>query len=285
MDWNFIKIYLAVYREQTISGAAKSLDMSESTLSRHLASSEKNLGKLFIRQNGRYDLTNLGEEVLEYSLNVERNFDEIDKKILVRDELGSSSVRITAPTSFSYGYLPKILDDLKVMHPKINIELLVTNDTLNLNASQADIALRVTSSPPDNFIGKKVRDIKWGAFAGYGYLSKYGTPHSVEDLESHHLIGASGLLARNKAYIWLSTTFPGRTVLAADDLVAMFHLAEKNQGIAILPDEFDQGNMKRLFSIDAVASNNLWVLTHQDLRGVERVRVVARFLERALSEV
>lgn len=283
VDWNFIRIYLAVYREQTIVNAAKSLDMSESTLARHLANNEKSIGKLFIRLNGRYALTDLGQEILESSLNIEKNFIEIDRKVLVRDELGATSVRITAPTSFSYGYLPEILDELKVLHPDINVELLVTNDTLCLNTSQADIALRVTSTPPDNFIGKKVRDIRWGAYAGHEYLLKYGAPKSIKDLENHRLIGASGHLTKHKVFSWLATSFPLGAVLATDDLVAMSHLAEKNQGIAILPDEFDQGKLKRLFTIDAVGSNSLWVLTHRDLRGVERVRIVARYLTKALT--
>lgn len=285
MDWNFIKVYLAVYREKTVADAAKSLGMSESTLFRHLTNNEKSTGKLFFRQNGRYVLTGLGEEILEPSVNIEKKFNDIDRKVFAHNEMGSSSVRITAPTSFSYGYFPDIIDELKSTHPEIDIELLVTNDTLCLNASQADIALRVIDSPPENFIGKKVREIKWGAYCGYEYLSKYGAPQSIKDLGNHRLIGASGRLAKSKAFSWVSATFPDSAVLSTDDLVAMFCLAEKNQGIAILPDEFNQGNIERLFTIDKIGTNSLWVLTHSDLRRVERVRVVARYLADALSKI
>lgn len=283
VDWNFIRVYLAVYREQTIVAAAKSLHMSESTLARHLASNEKSVGKLFVRQNGRYSLTGLGEEILESSLSIEKSFGEIDRNVLMRDELGAVSVRITAPTSFSYGHLPAILDELKQKHPDIHIELLVTNDALCLNTGKADVALRVTNAPPENYIGKKIGDIKWGAYAGHGYLAKYGSPRTTKDLEHHRLIGASGCLRKIRAFTWLSTTFPNGAAVFTDDLVAMSHLAERNQGIAILPDEFGFSDIKRLFTIGEIGSNSLWVLTHQDLRDVKRVRIVARYLAKALS--
>ena len=285
MDWNFVKVYLAIYKTGSIQEAANKLRMSESTLFRHLNNYEKNMGKFFIRKNGSYDLTKLGLDLLPIAQQIESSFSKIDRQIYARDELGQQTVRITAPTSFSYGYFPKIIDELREHHPSIDIDLLVTNDTLCLNTRQADIAIRVTSSPPEHFIGKQVRKIEWGAYAGYGYLSKNGTPENIEELSKHRIIGGSGTLSKGKAFSWLDSKFRDNVLLRTDDLVAMFYLAEKNHGIALLPDEFNQGNLKRLFTVSEVGTNCLWVLTHTDLREVERVKLVSRYLADSLSKI
>lgn len=284
MDWNFVKLYLAIQQEGNIGDAAKVLNMSEPTLFRHLTAYEKQFGKLFTRKNGTYFVTELGESLLASSLQIQSLFGDVERAVAAQSEPSLSRVRITAPTSFSYGYLPAIIEKLKLDRPDIAVDLLVSNDTLCLNTRQADIAIRVTSSPPDNFIGSKVREISWGIYGGYGYLSKYGIPTSVNDLTQHRLIGGSGSLARGKAFSWLHKRLGSQITINTDDFVAMFYLAEKNHGLALLPDEFNQGNIKRLFTIDEIGTNSLWVLTHSDYRGVERVRAVARYLAEYLTE-
>lgn len=284
MDWNFVKLYLAILQEGTISDAAKVLNMSEPTLFRHLAGYEKQFGKLFTRKNGTYFATELGQSLLAPSLQIQSLLGDIERVVAAQSEPGLSRVRITAPTSFSYGYLPAIIEKLQLERPDIAVDLIVSNETLCLNTRQADIAIRVTSTPPDQFIGSKVRDIPWGIYAGHEYLAKYGMPTSVDDLAQHRLIGGSGALARGKAFSWLQKRFGAQITINTDDLVAMFYLAQNNHGLALLPDEFNQGDIKRLFTIDEIGTNSLWVLTHSDYRGVERVRAVARHLAEHLTQ-
>ncbi len=285
MDWNLIKVYLTIRQEKTIASAAKSLGMSDSTLFRHLTNYEKEYGKLFIRKNGEYYATDLGEALLKPSLEIRDAIGYVERIIAAQNTSGASRVRITAPTSFSYGYLPALIERLKQERPDIEVDLLVSNDTLCLNTREADIAIRVTGAPPDNFIGTRVKKISWGLYGGYGYLSKYGSPASPAQLKGHKFIGCSGALSREKAFIWLQKHYGEGIVINTDDLVAMFYLAENNHGLALLPDEFNQGNIKRLFTLDEVEANNLWVLTHSDYRGVERVRVVARYLIENLCNI
>lgn len=284
MDWNLIKLYLTLLEEKNISATAKKLDMSDSTLFRRLTNYEKEYGKLFIRKNGEYIASELGGALIGPARDAHRAFGDIERALAFQDSGGASRVRITAPTSFSYGYLPALIEKFKEERPDINVDLLVSNDALCLNTRQADIAVRVTSSPPDNFIGKKVRDIKWGVYGGYSYLSKYGTPTKLSELNEHKLIGGSGILSRGKAFTWLQRLYSANITINTDDLVAMFYLAQNNHGLALLPDEFDQGNIKRLFTVEEVGINSLWVLTHSDFRGVERVRAVARYLAGNLSK-
>lgn len=284
MDWNFIRLYLAVYGNESMSEAASKLKISESTLFRQLNNVEKVMGKMFIRQGRNYSLTELGEELLPLAKSVGNLFNEIDRKICGKDEKAEGTVRITAPTSFSYNYFPSLIENLHKIHPNINIELLVSNDLLNLSARQADIAVRVTNNPPEHFIGKEVKKIGWGVYAGYEYLVKHGTPNSICDLNKHNLIGASGKLLSTPAFAWLEDNLNSSISSRTDDLVAMRFIAETNNGVVLLPDEFNQGSLKKLFTFDECEDNKLWILTHPDMRNVKRISLVMQYLLRSLAK-
>lgn len=285
MDWNFVKVYLAVLNEKSITAAATTLGMSDSTLFRHIANYEKEYGKLFVRKNGEWHPTTFGESLTRHAQAIKEGFGDVERLITAQDTTGISRIRITAPTSFSYGHLPRLLESLKEKRPDIDIDLLVSNDTLCLNTRQADVAIRVTSTPPDNFIGTKICDINWSIYGGYGYLSKHGSPKTISDLHHHKLIGASGHLVRGRSFSWLQKEFGAKFSICTDDLVAMLYLTENNHGLSLLPDEFNRGDVKRLFTVDELDTNSLWVLTHSDYRGVERVRAVAKYLAENLAKI
>ena len=285
MDWNYAKVFLAVQRNESAQAAAVELKMSESTLFRQLNNLESELGKVFVRYGRNYTLTELGQDLLPIALKAEGAFNEIDRKIYGRDESDEGKVLLTAPTSFSYTYLPSIIGDLKEKYPRIQVELLVSNHSLNLSARQADIAIRVTDSPPEHFIGREIQEIGWSAYAGHGYIEEYGMPASIDELEKHRIIGATGKLQSNPAFLWLDEHLSSSVFFRVDDFIAMSHLAQSNQGVAILPDEFGSSRLRRLFPFENCEPNKLWILIHSDMRGVKRVSVVMQHLYESLREI
>ena len=284
MDWNALKIFMAIAHCRTLTGAATSLGMSHSTAYRRLNDFEEQVGRLFERLNGNYDLTELGEEMLIRARSISHSFEDIERHIAGKDTQLKGSVRITAPSSFSYNHLPRHLADLNGLYPDIEIELLVTNLELNMSNRHADIAIRVTSAPPDHLVGREVRRIKWGVYGSADYLSKYGSANTLEDLENHCLIGATGSLRSHPTFEWLDKRPELNIRQRTDDLVAMSSLAASGHGLAILPDDLIRPGIERLFTFEPGKENQLWVLTHADLRKVERIKVVMKFLATALSE-
>ena len=284
LDWNALKIFIAIAHSGTLVGASVSLRMSHSTVYRRLNDFEEQVGRLFERLNGSYELTELGEEMLLIGQSITHSFEDIERHIAGKDTQIKGIVRITAPSSFSYTCLPRHLAELSKLYPDIQVELLVTNLELNMTNRLADIAIRVTSSPPEHLVGREVRRIKWGAYASEDYLSKHGKADSLMDLKNHRLIGAMGSLRSHPAFSWLDKKYALNIGQRTDDLVAMSCLAESGHGLALLPDDLARPGIKRLFTFEQGGENQLWILTHSDLRKVERIKVVMKFLATALAD-
>jgi DNA-binding transcriptional LysR family regulator len=275
---------MAIAHSNNLVGAAEALGMSHSTVYRRLNEFEEQVGRLFERLQGNYELTELGEEILQYAQRITHSFDDIERHIAGKDTQPKGVVRITAPSSFAYYELPKHLAEFNNIYPDIQVELLVSNLEINMTNRHADIALRVTSSPPDHLVGREVRRIKWGVYGHQDYLLEYGRPEKIEGLAGHRFIGASAALQNHPTFSWLDKKYPTSIGPRTDDLVAMSHLVKNGHGLAILPDDLSQPELERLFTFEPAKENQLWILTHADLRKVERIKLLMKFLSTAMNK-
>lgn len=284
MDWNSLKVFIAIARCGSLSAAANDLGVNHSTIFRRLNSFEKEIGgKLFERINNSYELTALGHELLEMAQSIEDSFDGIERNLVGKDFQPKGIVRITAPNNIAYQYLPRYISDFNVNYPEIRIELLVSNQEFNMSNRQADIAVRATPSPPEHLVGRQVATLHWSVFAGKRYSDNFSLPNDIDELKSHSLIGATGVLSRLSAFIWLEKHFESQVITRCDDLTAMSYFAESGQGLALLPDDQCRSELTRLFPVIVDKPSNLWLLTHPDLRNVERIKLVMQHLARAFS--
>jgi DNA-binding transcriptional LysR family regulator len=285
MDWNSLKVFLAIARRGSLSGAAKELGVNHSTIFRRLNTFEQETGsQLFERIDNRYELTSLGHELLDVAQNIEDSFDGINRHIVGNDFQPKGSVKITAPNNIAYRYLPRYISEFNILYPEIHIELLVSNQEFNMSNRQADIAVRATPSPPEHLIGRQVSILQWSVFGSKRYEDKFGLPKDINELKSHSLIGATGAMSRLPAFIWLDKHFAHQVKTRCDDLTAMSYFVEAGQGLAFLPDDQLRPEILKLFSVKDSKPSYLWLLTHPDLRNVERIKLVMQYLTKAFSE-
>ncbi|MEH6576845.1 MAG: LysR family transcriptional regulator [Amphritea sp.] len=285
MDWNSLKVFLAIARSGSLSGAASKLEVNHSTIFRRLNAFEEAIGgRLFERLSNRYELTTMGQEMLDLAQSIEDSFDALDRHIVGKDFQPKGTVKITAPPNIAYHYLPRYLTEFNLLYPDIHIELLVSNQEFNMTNRQADIAVRATSSPPEHLVGRQVSTINWSVFGSKAYEDKFGLPRNMEELQNHSLIGAAGAIRSLPAFIWLDKYYPQQIVTRCDELVAMSYFVESGQGLACLPDDQRRPEINRLFALESGKTSNLWLLTHPDLRNVERIKLVMQHLSKAFSE-
>lgn len=279
MDWNALKIFLAIEQAGSLAGAARALGVNHSTVFRRLNALEKDLGsRLFERQSGGYALTPLGEELRDIANRVDGAFNDMERHIAGRDVQPKGKVRITAPNNLAYRYLPDYLADFNRSYPDIKVELLVSNLEVNMNSRQADIAVRVTDAPPEHLVGRQVRSIGWSVYGSAAYREKYGFPDDLGALQHHRLIGASGGMQHLPAFVWVERNLAQCVSARSDDLVAMSSLAQSGHGLALLPNDQQRPELEALFALPPGKTSNLWLLTHPDLRQVERIKLVMRHL-------
>lgn len=285
MDWNALKVFLAIARRGSLAGAAAELGVNHSTVFRRLVSYEEAIGgRLFERIGNRYELTTLGHELLGQAEPIENAFAGIDRYIVGKDFQPRGRVKITAPNNIAYRYLPRYLAGFQRDYPDIQIELLVSNQAFNMSNRQADIAVRATTAPPEHLVGRPVARLGWGLYAGQSYIDRFGAAGDLGQLANHALVGAVGDLNRLPAFVWLDKHFAQQIVVRSDDLTAMSYMAESGQGLALLPSDQRRPALRRLFGIDDIPPSQLWLLTHPDLRNVQRIKLVMQYLAEAFAQ-
>lgn len=285
MDWNLLKIFLAIAEMGTLSAAAKQLGVNHSTIFRRLKNFEDEIGgRLFDRLSHGYKLTSMGEELLLSAKKIAATVDDMERHIAGKDIQPRGIVKITAPNNIAYRYLPRYLTEFNQIYPDIRIELLVSNLEFNMTNRQADIAVRATSTPPEHLVGRKVRSIKWSVYAGKTYHDRFGLPDNIGELQQHKLIGAAGSMRNLPAFIWLEKKLSQQICVRCDELTAMSSFAQAGQGLALLPDDQQRSEIKKLFTFNPGESSDLWLLTHPDLRSVERIKLIMQYLAVAFSE-
>lgn len=273
-----MKIFLAIADNGSLHEAAKVLRISHATVFRKLnAYEEKSSVRLFDRSSGAYELTDAGEELQIIARSISDAFDTIDRNIMGKDIQPKGAVKLTAPSSFSYYHLPRIISSFNREYPEIEIDLRVTNTELNMSKRDADIAIRVCPSPPDYLVGRKIASFNWGIYAAKTDINR-SLPTSLNNLSNYNLIGASGILTATPAFKYLEQKFARSIVARSDDLIAMVYMVEKGQRLALLPDELEHSKLHRLFTYEPGGINQIWILTHPDLRKVERIRIAMKYI-------
>lgn len=156
-NWDDLRVFLAVARAGSLSGAARALSVNHSTVFRRIGAFEAALGvRLFERQSDGYLLTPAGEELRDGALRIEEEIASLSRKVAGQDLRLSGAVRVTTIDMLAFGLLPRHLARFRDAYPGIEIELVVGNTMLNLSRREADVALRVGNTPPETLVGRRV---------------------------------------------------------------------------------------------------------------------------------
>lgn len=280
-NWDDLRIFLAVARSGSLSGAARTLGVNHSTVFRRIGAFEEALGvRLFERLPGGYLLTPAGEEMRDGALRVEEEISGLSRMVTGQDLRLSGMVRVTTIDMLAFGLLPRHLAGFRKAYPGIDIELVVGNATLSLTRREADIALRVGNAPPETLVGRRVGRL---VFAVYG-SAEYNARRPEPDLGQHDWIGFDSehaALARRFAS-FLPEVQP---MLRTNSVAAALAAAQAGIGLAPLPCGIAdlEPDLVRIAPLPDDFTLDLWLLTHEDLRRTARMRAFLDFLADELA--
>jgi DNA-binding transcriptional LysR family regulator len=286
LDWSDLNVFLAVARSGSLAKAAGKLHVTHSTVFRRISSLETAVGiKLFTRLPEGYRLTAIGEGVLVHVERISDLVDELQRLLENQQDTPQGEINVTAPHNLAYRYLPPFVAEFRRLHPGIHINLLVSNDDLNLSRREADLAIRATPAPPEHLIAHKLCSLAWGAYASATYLTEHGAPVDEATLQQHAIISAHQSLVRLPAYAWVDRHISRQQIVArCNDLVSMSALAAAGVGVALLPDDQAKPELERLFTFAPGKHSDLWVLTHPDLRDNRRLALFKTFIIEKFSD-
>jgi DNA-binding transcriptional LysR family regulator len=283
IDWSDLKFFLAIAREESLAGAAASLGVTHSTVFRRINSLEEGINvKLFSRNADGYRLTDIGKEVLYHVNKVAGHVDDLQRLLDNRNNELRGEIHITAPHNLAYKFLPRYISEFRKEYPEIRINLMVSNKDYNLSRLEADIAIRATSSPPMDLVGRRLFSLRWGAYASEDYIKELGKPVNMEGLQKHRLISSNQALIQLPAFQWVEKKLPKDCIVArCNDLMSMSAFAVSGVGIALLPDDQAKPELIRLIGLPRDIVSDIWLLIHPDMRQCRRLTLFREYLTNA----
>lgn len=282
-DWNDLRYILIIARTQSIAAAAQELGVHQSTVFRRLNTLEKELGvRLFERLSTGYAATAAGEEICKTAERIEEDITALDRRISGQDMRPSGTIRVTT-TDTLLKLLTSCLAAFRAAYPEIELEVIVSNQFFNLTKRDADVAIRPTSNPPETLVGRRVANIATAIYGSIDYLAAHA---AIDDLSKHSWIGADESLSHLASARWLKKSFPGMVIrYRINTLIGMLEAAKQSLGLVALPCYMadPDPDLRRVHSPLPELATALWVLTHEDIRNVARVRTFIEFVASALK--
>jgi len=287
-NWSLLQSFAAVAEFGSLSAAARAVELSQPTLSRHISELEKEIGqRLFLRAVSGLLLTPEGEQLIEHAAAMSDAAHNFVLQAGSKSESLSGTVRLTASQIMATYILPDILNDLKKSEPNIAIELVASDKTDNLLRREADIAVRMYRPTQDDVITKKIGELAIGMFAAHSYIEENGAPVTVNDLRDHSFIGydRSPLIIDGfkQAGVNINRDF---FAFRSDDQVVCWQTLIAGLGIGFIPVNI--GNLEpRVAPVEMDVSINglpIWLTAHSGLQSSSRVRFVYDFLATALHQ-
>ena len=274
MNWDDVKVFLAIINSGSVRAAAVDLAISHSTVLRRLDSLEERLGvSLFMRLSSGYVLTKTGEELKQYADNMSTSAKEFENCARGFKDTRSQTICVTMPEPLATYYLARYFEEFRAEHPNINVELKFGYDRLDLERQEADIAIRFSKSPDDDLIGFPLINFREGFFA---------TPQYLRDNDPYALNSTACWIGWRSGKAWRKKTpfptLPIRWQMA--NITVQLAACRNGFGLAQLPcfvgDQVT--DLVRVPNSGEIPGFDTWVLYHKDNRAKVAIKAFTDFV-------
>ncbi|MFV0410579.1 MAG: LysR family transcriptional regulator [Paracoccus sp. (in: a-proteobacteria)] len=288
MDWDDLRVFLAVARDNSLSRGAKRLAMDASTAGRRIVRLEAALGHaLFLKSPQGYELTSEGARLLPHAEAAERALEAASDSLGHPDEIGGQ-LRIGAPDGCANYLLPQVVAAICDAHPQLEVQIVALPRVFNLSKREADVAIAVSPPASGRLIVQRLCDYRLHLTAHRDYLAGRPPLAGLSDLRRHRLIGyipdmifdreldyLAPLLARSGAE-------PAR--LSSNSVAVQMQAIRCGAGIGIVHDfaiPFAPG-LVRVLTNEFSLQRSFWIIRHADDRRSHRLNRLTDELAKGL---
>ncbi|RWX77061.1 LysR family transcriptional regulator [Neorhizobium lilium] len=287
MNWDDVRLFLAVARAGQILSASRRLAINHATLGRRITALEDSLGtRLLIRRTNGCILTVEGEAFLRASERMEAEMLDVQASMGRIDAAIAGTVRIGAPDGFGVSFLASRLGRLTRRHPELKVQLVPVPRSFSLSQREADVAITIERPDQGRLVSSRLTDYTLGLYAARNYLSEFGEPKTIEALIDHSRIGYvedlifspsldfTGEIMRNWNARFEISSATGQT-----------EAVRSGAGIGILHD-YVARQYPELVRIlpQTVIRRSYWTTYHETTRDLLRLKIVVEFLKELVEE-
>lgn len=201
-DLNDTLIFVKVVEHGSFISAARSLRLPKTTVSRKVQDLETRLGaQLLHRTTRKLGLTEAGNVYFEHSQRIARELDEAESAVGQLQGGPRGWLRFTAPYSVGIEKIAPLLGEFAARYPEVRVDMMLTNEPLDLIDQQIDVALRMGDLPDSNLLARRLAVLRSQVYAGANYIKRHGEPLHPDELQ-HHRVLAMHKHRRNGHYAW-----------------------------------------------------------------------------------
>ena len=292
MDWDKLRIFHIVAGAGSFTHAGQALDLSQSAVSRQISSLEESLDiKLFHRHARGLVLTEAGEILHKTAEDIFGRLAKIEDQLADSKGLASGMLRITVSEFIGSTWLVPKISKLHDMYPELEISMLLDDRILNLNMSEADVAIRLYPPKQADLYCEKLGKINFHICGSKSYFKKHGTPKSVKELKDHRLIGyPEGVPAPFENPNWLFRTAEVNTdsnnkLLKINSLYAIYESVKNGAGLASLPDYLaaEDPNIDSCLEKQIRPPVEMFFVCPQERAKSTRIKILLDFLKQEIT--
>ena len=202
-DLNDTLIFVEVVERGSFTGAARSLRLPKTTVSRKVQDLEARLGaQLLHRTTRKLGLTETGGVYFERCRRVARELDEAERAVAQLQGAPRGWLRFTAPYAIGVTWIAPLLGDFYALYPEVRVEMVLSNENLDLIDEGIDLALRVGSLPDSNLAARRLAVFRSHVYASPVYLARHGEPRHPDDLRRHRSLAMNIDRHNGADYFW-----------------------------------------------------------------------------------
>lgn len=285
LNWDDVRLFLALCRSRTVGEAGRLLSVDGSTVSRRLAALEELLATtLFERGRSGIVATEAAEELMPVAEQIEEAVARFTGAAETLEREVAGLVRLTCPPDAAEVLVAPLLPALLQRYPALRINLDAGEGVLDLTRREADIALRTARPDRGDLVVTRLATVRWVAAATPELVRELGTLRSWADLP---WVGCGERYAHTSSARWFKKHVDGvEPVVRSDSLRVQIAIVATGGGVALVPEpsveHFGLAPVKLSRALRDAArqwpEDELYLVTHRALRQVPRVRVVWEFL-------
>lgn len=281
MDWDDLRIFLAVARDEGLSRAGRRLGVDPSTVGRRITRLEEATGRiLFLRSAQGYALTPEGERLIPHAEAAERAAASAAEALAGVEGVLTGQVRIGAPDGCANYLLPGICAQICATNPGLEVQILALPRLFNLSKREADMAITVSPPAAGRLVVQRLTDYRLHLAGHQDYLARHPPIRSRQDLHNHRLIGYVADMIFDRELDYLSETGFDAAALTSNAVSVQLQAIRAGGGLGIMHDfalPFAPG-VRRVLVDQIALRRSFWLVRHADDRASARLARVAEAL-------
>lgn len=289
VQWDDLRVFLAVARAESLSGAGRVLRIDPATVGRRIARLETDLGApLFAKSPMGYALSDAGQRLMSHAVRVEQAVEGVAEEMAGQSGGLTGQIRIGAPDGAANFVLPQVCARIARDNPDLEIQIVALPRVFNLTRREADMVVAVSPPTAGRLSVQKITDYRLHLAAHRSYLRHHDPITQLSDLKGHRMVGYIQDMIFDKELDYLREAGVDKVNLASNSVAVQVNWIRQGGGVGVVHDfsiPWFRG-LRKLLVEEFSLTRSFYLVRHADDRRLERLnRFAAALVSETRAEV